>query len=321
MGAKHDGNQKVGTKFNKQGLVRNVSAIDQQESALFDPNTAFFGLSIVWRFTWGIVGASIILAIYIALSSNLEWNLGFEGINKAVEIFKVPLAMLALLIPCVAVLATNHRSEQNKAAMRLAKEQNEFANHYKHIEEFEKHCKSVAEYFDNEKYFINGRSLYHHVFELAPNKVGRLKKDIVDRAHNFSTLFIDVMESFKNRDATASEVDGAIAKVAVAHKEFLSQFGNQIGIRSKFLSTSDDGYSLMIESKKIWFPDGDTKSLFERYLVTLKILNLALEFDFEYFSSTNGRINEIDRASSLVSLIVGGRVRDNLMAPQPFIHS
>ncbi|HCS66478.1 MAG TPA: hypothetical protein DIW64_21740 [Cellvibrio sp.] len=309
------------TKDKKQRLVGSVGATAQEKSLLFDPNTAFFGLSIVWRFTWSIVGISIMLAVYIALSSSLEWSLGFEGINKAIDIFKVPLAMLALLIPCVAVLATNHRSEQNKAAMALAKEQNEFANHYKHIEEFEKHCKSVAEYFDNEKYFINGRSLYHHVFELTPNKVGRLKKDIVDRAHNFSTLFIDAMETFKNRDLATSEVQSVIGKVAIAHKEFLSQFGNQIGVRSKFLGNMNDGYSLMIESKKIWFPDGETENLFERYLVTLKILNLALEFDFEYFSSMHGKINEIDRASSLVSSIVGGRVKDNLMVQQPFIHS
>jgi hypothetical protein len=52
------------------------------------------------------------------------------------------LAIAALIIPIVALLAANHRSEQTKEQIRVTNAQNVFSNYYKHIDEFNKYLSS-----------------------------------------------------------------------------------------------------------------------------------------------------------------------------------
>ncbi|MBO0154594.1 MULTISPECIES: hypothetical protein [Vibrio] len=51
-----------------------------------------------------------------------------------------------MIIPIVALLAANHRSEQTKEQIRVTNQQNNFANYYKHIEEYEKYAMTIADY-------------------------------------------------------------------------------------------------------------------------------------------------------------------------------
>lgn len=107
----------------------------------FDPEIGFLDLKVV-RFTIGtMLLTSIFIALIIYNQSRLEFRFDYEGFNNLLNIFKVPLGFSALIIPIVALLAANHRSEQTKKQIEVTNKQNCFSNYYKHLEEFEKYFK------------------------------------------------------------------------------------------------------------------------------------------------------------------------------------
>jgi hypothetical protein len=71
--------------------------------------------------------ASVVVAIIIYRNSNLILDCSFNGFNQLLIIYKVPLGILALAFPFVAIVASNHRSVQSKAQINLALNQNELS--------------------------------------------------------------------------------------------------------------------------------------------------------------------------------------------------
>lgn len=71
--------------------------------------------------------ASILFAIIIYQNSSLILDPSFNGFNQLLDIYKVPLGILALAFPFVAIVASNHRSVQSKAQIRLALDQNKLS--------------------------------------------------------------------------------------------------------------------------------------------------------------------------------------------------
>lgn len=123
-------------------------------SKYFNPHKSFLSLKII-RFTVGFFCTLAVISVCIIIFysySKLEKDLSFSGFNFALTVFKVPLSILALIIPTVALFAANHRSEQTKEQMRLANVQNNFANYYKHREEFENFCEKDIENSKNRIY-------------------------------------------------------------------------------------------------------------------------------------------------------------------------
>lgn len=104
----------------------------------FDPYESYLRLpSFWWPFTIIIIGVA--LASWKVISDQeLEWGLD-SRVEQWYEWFKIPLWVLALLIPVLGLLNANHKSEQTRAQMELTRSQNNFANYYKHLEEFEKY--------------------------------------------------------------------------------------------------------------------------------------------------------------------------------------
>lgn len=106
---------------------------------LFDPSRSFFSLPVV-RWTFAIVAVCAGLScLAIIASTDLAFDSSANGFNEFLSIFRFPLGVTALLIPVMAIYATNYRSVQQKQQIQLAGAQNEFANYYKHLEEFQKH--------------------------------------------------------------------------------------------------------------------------------------------------------------------------------------
>lgn len=114
-------------------------------SKYFDPHKSFLSLAVLKVVVGFAVVLAMVVSLVITMNSSIEIDLSYSGFNDAVRIFSVPLGILALIIPVVALLAANHRSEQTKEQMRLAGEQNNFSNYYKHLEEFEKYIDSAFE--------------------------------------------------------------------------------------------------------------------------------------------------------------------------------
>lgn len=106
---------------------------------VFDPHKSFLCLPIVWLTIVILASLSIILGWVITCHSEINLDLSYEGMNNFIAVFRLPLGISALIIPIVALLAANHRSEQTKEQIKVANAQNTFSNYYKHIEEFDKY--------------------------------------------------------------------------------------------------------------------------------------------------------------------------------------
>lgn len=90
-------------------------------------------------------------------------------------IFQLPLGVLGLSIPFVAMTAAIHRSNQTADQIAAQREQNNFANHFKHLEEFKK---SINESSVNVSYW---RSIEHLHKLIYPNTLqGDLKPLYLD---------------------------------------------------------------------------------------------------------------------------------------------
>lgn len=141
----------------------------------FDPNISFLSLKITRHaFLFiGILASVSFLSIF--LNGNLSFNLSAAGFNEFVSIFKFPLSMLALTIPIVGLLAVNHRSEQTKLQIKLSSEQNNFVNHYKHIEEFEKFCEKKIDTIPASK----TRELHFKIYPKSRNGNYSTDKDLL----------------------------------------------------------------------------------------------------------------------------------------------
>ena len=133
----------------------NIGVTMREESKL--SNLRSFWLSILIPLI-----ASLLIAIIIATNSNLGFNFSYKGFNEALVIFKVPLAVLALIFPSVALVATEHRSSQSAEMMRRNNTQTSFSNYYTHREEFFKVLSKLEEELAVQFHDANG--LYRTLF-------------------------------------------------------------------------------------------------------------------------------------------------------------
>ena len=129
----------------------------KEEAKLSDLKS--FWLSILIPLT-----TSALITIVIAVNSNLAFNFTHNGFNTALDIFRVPLAILALIFPAVALVATEHRSSQSAEIMKRNNAQASFSNYYTHREEFFKVLSKLEDELDIQFYDANGlyRTLFPH---------------------------------------------------------------------------------------------------------------------------------------------------------------
>lgn len=155
---------------------------------LFNPRKPFFKLPVVW------ITFIIVLVISGAITTTILINESYElcgtsvCFNNFVSYFKVPIAIIAILIPILAVYAAQHRSEISIEQINQAESQNNFANYYKHLEEF-KLLLQDQNIFDD---ISNYRQLHLRLF---PNvKSGNYKINNTIRKNIISNLLL----TFKN---------------------------------------------------------------------------------------------------------------------------
>ena len=101
---------------------------------------------------------AVSIGIYIWLTSDLQYLKGYEGVNNLLSAYSIPLSVLALIFPLVAIIATYHRSSQAQIQIELLQRQNSFANFYKHKDEFEKLVSALEEqhniiFYDKEEIY------------------------------------------------------------------------------------------------------------------------------------------------------------------------
>ncbi|MBI5593498.1 MAG: hypothetical protein HY881_23840 [Deltaproteobacteria bacterium] len=105
-----------------------------------------FRLRSFWSSIYIPTIISCFVGMIIRTHTPLHWDFSYSGFNLCLEIFKVPLGILALIFPSVALIASNHRSRQAAKQILLQNVQNNFANHYTHMEKFEEYCKELKSF-------------------------------------------------------------------------------------------------------------------------------------------------------------------------------
>lgn len=162
---------KLATEWWKLGILKLMvyQSIKKFIKSLFcfDPHESFFNLFVVRFFFFFGFSLSILSALIIIFNSDLTTDWSYVGFNSAVSIFKVPLGIIASLIPIIAVLAANHRSEQTREQIKIGLQQNIFTNYYKHLEEFIKHCDRLD--LDHGYNVTNKYKLHHSIFYKVKN--------------------------------------------------------------------------------------------------------------------------------------------------------
>lgn len=238
----------------------------------FNPHSSFLSLKILWV----VVSIHIILAILISLTiaynSNLAINLNYIGVNFFVEIFKVPLAILALIIPMVALLAANHRSVQTKEQIQITSEQNVFSNHYKHLEEFEKYCTSIFDH-DADK-ILKPRQLHAKIF--CNSKMGN--HVVSSEFSDDTTQFIDTWLKLSEDLNTTNQETWKPAVIKLIKK-------NDNFNKSHFLEVKTSitrGCNLTHDSQMAIAQNCDVRQVIVHFVKTLKLLTEAMSFDSDY---------------------------------------
>ncbi|MGR5465115.1 hypothetical protein ACPV5G_19435 [Photobacterium damselae] len=161
-------------------------------SKFFPHNKSFLSLPILWVVICIHLGLAIGLFIIICRHTPLYLDFSSNGLNRFISIFRFPLGILSLIIPIMALLATNHRSEQTREQIRLSQEQNIFQNHYKHIEEFTKHCDTKLS-----SGIINPRHIYNNLypkssfgdFQLDIEFIFEMENLLVNSLKNINSIF------------------------------------------------------------------------------------------------------------------------------------
>ncbi len=114
------------------------------KEAWFNPNTSFIKLPIIWWTVLILIAVSFLVGLIIKFHSSHYLCGSASCFNFFLAEYKMPLGILALIIPIVALYAAAHRSAQTTEQIRITNSQNLFSNYYKHIEEFEKYIEIMV---------------------------------------------------------------------------------------------------------------------------------------------------------------------------------
>ncbi|ELO1812190.1 hypothetical protein QXB70_001884 [Vibrio fluvialis] len=212
----------------------------------FDAEISFLDLRVV-RITIGtMLLISIGIAVIICIQTRLEFRFDYEGFNNLLNIFKVPLGVSALIIPIVALLAANHRSEQTKKQIEVTNKQNCFSNYYKHLEEFEKYFKKY-EGVDEYMATLDSRHMHGLIFP------GSLTGDLT-LSDNYLNVFDFIFDTLEKLSYSYSN------KILINHRkinEEISRFLAEKGFRhlkQKFSGSNiynlENEFKLYVESSK-----------------------------------------------------------------------
>lgn len=165
---------------------------------------------------WGAMLIPTIVAVCVALPIWRDEGYAFSLPSSSVVQsyaeflldFRLPLLILALVFPLVALASANHRSDQTAENLEAQRGQNIFANYYKHLEEFERHAYSGVSDDAKQKMAINQlvnvrglhRTTYPDAQHEAPRVAPSLKRALEENAQNVNDALRVLRRSNVNLD-------------------------------------------------------------------------------------------------------------------------
>jgi len=251
---------------------------------VFDPDTPFLELPIVIG-TFAVILLLVILStITILLVDPRSWALTSDGFNRAANYLRVPLGLLTVSIPLLALLAANHRSSQTKRQMELtrdqialATEQNNFANYYKHVEVFEKFCVEHVN-VEGKFRFDNLRGLHNEIFPNARqgdfNSSPHMKGWLQQAAANY----FSIAEGLNKKDTK----NFSIFQLFQNDEDLTRAFGiSRIGGNSG----SEFEYIHQFQTYTYIIPGGTYFTFFKYLHAAFHAVDQILKFDTNYVTS------------------------------------
>lgn len=185
----------------------------------FDPQKSFFELGIV-RWTGGLaLSVAIASTLMIIAFSELTGDATYNGFNHAITVFKFPIGVLATLIPIIALLATNHRSEQTKEQIKLALDNNNFTNYFKHLSEFESYIEKHKTKSDIK--FKSLRNLHKLIFPQSKKGNFRVSGELISEITTVIKEAVKYANTIENIRSEAIEIEEnhKPLKAPLVHKE------------------------------------------------------------------------------------------------------
>lgn len=129
-----------------------------------NPRRSLFRQLLLWLWVLPIGGIAIAAAAVIFIDSNVGIDFSKRGFDTFVDLYQFPLGVLAILVPVVALIASNHRSLQSAAQIELSAAQSNFSNYFQHRSEFTKYL-NLAD--PGNKIFVNPNLVYDWAYPYA----------------------------------------------------------------------------------------------------------------------------------------------------------
>ncbi len=227
----------------------------KKQSVFFDPETSFFKLPIVWYVVFVIGLAAWTVTDEILTHGDYQYIGTAEAFNTMASDFKVPLGILSLLIPIVAVMTAHHRSEMTLKQIRESQAQNNFSNYYKHIEEFEKTYQAlISKYFDDTFENLHPRAAYKTFF---PNNSSLFFVLQVNYSSFYRELILRLQDNLSIMDSLGTEEPEAYIPILQSFAEVLG-----VDLSAEFMMTLKDEEEFPLQAL-IWQIHYLVENLFE----------------------------------------------------------
>lgn len=165
-------------------------------------NKKLHQLPLFWAAVLFPISAAAYVSWKIYLSNQLGYSYDSEALKALVQAFQIPLGLAGLSIPLVAVVGAIHRSDQTSRQIAAQASQNNFANHFKHLEEFKK---VIIESGVDTKYWRSvedfHRAIYPHTIngDITPAEISEpqasILKNFVRQATTQNGIKVDTLSS------------------------------------------------------------------------------------------------------------------------------
>lgn len=259
-------------------------------SKYFDPHTSFLHLPIVKFTAFSLVAVSLFWGGVIVVNSKVDWDLSYIGFNHFLVVFRFPLGILAIIIPVIALLAANHRSEQTKEQIKVTNEQNIFSNYYKHIDEFSKYIALKDGGFENG---IKVEPRYSHslVFPYAKDGDYSISNDLIEIIIDLMLIPLKTLNACLDANLGESMDEKIIerhVKTIRKARTFLDKRGGKYNV-GEDIGNIEFGHTYLFKSREI----------IEDAFFTLKTITYVCEFSPQYKSLVDFIICNEDLVSEL----------------------
>ncbi|HBC3447657.1 TPA: hypothetical protein KDY51_001516 [Vibrio parahaemolyticus] len=238
------------------------------------PDVRFFGLRLV-KFVSVIFGSVFFFTLAVTLldTSALDWKLDVEGIKFFfLDAMKVPGSILAFYLAVLGLIGANHRSEQTKKQIEEASVQNDFANYYKHKEEFLKYVDSI----DESKYFVASKMTRMHgwLFPASRCRDFKVNPDSVHRLDSHISLFAGYLSVLVDESA---------------HKDACDRMNNlndmiqaDFGLKFSYINTIKSSF---IDQQPWYNGTSSFHSFLAQFVKMFECIDILFQFDPDYKSS------------------------------------